>query len=871
MARTEELWTNGINQTYIQTSSPSGYDLLINGSNHYINFNAITGSSGYGFRDNGGVMEWKDSGGTWAAFGSGGGGMAIGGTVTGGTPKSVLYVGAGGVLAQDNANFQYDSSLGYLGIGTTPQARLDVREALVASTLNLHAVSFMRPTSTFNTSATARTNYVLQVSNQSTRASGAFDLTNVGLYATASGGQKNYSILYGGHIMADSDNAYDIGGSGVLRPRTGYFGTSVISPLFNGVALTTGGSATKYLSEDGTYTTPGGGSGITIGTTTITSGTDKRILFNDGGVVGDDAGFTWDKTYNNLTIEGGAANLTTLPMTGLKFTGDANLPMQTYAYDHDNMVTIYDGWYDKAAGVLKSSWGGSTFGLVKNLDKVRWAGTVGTVGSTVAFNYDLWTLDVNGNSTNLGTLSSGGNILPITDGTPSLGDATHRFTSLSLGSTFPNGGALHFSSIGVGDNSKWAMFNRVAGNGITLYSVAALAYRFTLDEDGAFYIGGNAYPGMASTIVGTNAGRVGIGIGTPDAWLNIKAGTASASTAPLKFTSGTSLTTAEAGAMEFTTDDLFFTITTGAARKRLLMADPVGGLTSGRVPFATTNGRLIDNASLTYDQANNLITLSESTYLNTIGFGAISGTPYSAIGTLKGGAGFFMGTGVTSNTGTNNYLTKTNSVSDTAHFFYTRYDRGLEFHTGATGSPGDAIADTSFLRWSMPDAGHFIPGTDATYDIGTSTVGINDLHFGLAGIINFDGGDVTLTHSAGLLIASKPILKPVLVEANTAGSGAPNLITAAESGTTFTNEGSTAQNYHTLPTAVAGLIYTFYVDDADGIRIVANTGDLIQINGIVSSSAGYCESTAIGSSITLTAINATDWVAISVIGTWTLA
>jgi len=60
------------------------------------------------------------------------------------------------------------------------------------------------------------------------------------------------------------------------------------------------------------------------------------------------------------------------------------------------------------------------------------------------------------------------------------------------------------------------------------------------------------------------------------------------------------MTTAEAGAMEFTTDDLFFTITTGPARKRLLMADPTGGLTSSRIPFATTNGRLTDDAGFTY-------------------------------------------------------------------------------------------------------------------------------------------------------------------------------------------------------------------------------------------------------------------------------
>jgi len=53
----------------------------------------------------------------------------------------------------------------------------------------------------------------------------------------------------------------------------------------------------------------------------------------------------------------------------------------------------------------------------------------------------------------------------------------------------------------------------------------------------------------------------------PTARLHLPAGTATASTAPLKFTSGTPLTTPEAGAVEFQTDTYYATITTGAARK----------------------------------------------------------------------------------------------------------------------------------------------------------------------------------------------------------------------------------------------------------------------------------------------------------------
>ena len=63
------------------------------------------------------------------------------------------------------------------------------------------------------------------------------------------------------------------------------------------------------------------------------------------------------------------------------------------------------------------------------------------------------------------------------------------------------------------------------------------------------------------------AGNVGIGTTSPTAVLHLKAGTATASTAPLKFTSGTLLTTPEAGAVEFLTDAYYGTITTGASRK----------------------------------------------------------------------------------------------------------------------------------------------------------------------------------------------------------------------------------------------------------------------------------------------------------------
>jgi folate-dependent tRNA-U54 methylase TrmFO/GidA len=62
---------------------------------------------------------------------------------------------------------------------------------------------------------------------------------------------------------------------------------------------------------------------------------------------------------------------------------------------------------------------------------------------------------------------------------------------------------------------------------------------------------------------------------------------------------------------------------------------------------------------------------------------------------------------------------------------------------------------------------------------------------------------------------------------------------------------------------------TFIVQDGDGIRITAASGDTIRIAGTVTAAAGYVESTTIGNTVTLVAINATEWMATAVNGTWT--
>lgn len=52
-------------------------------ASYYLNFGATTGTMGYGFRDNAGAMEFKNSGGPWTTIGSGGGGSGSPGGANG--------------------------------------------------------------------------------------------------------------------------------------------------------------------------------------------------------------------------------------------------------------------------------------------------------------------------------------------------------------------------------------------------------------------------------------------------------------------------------------------------------------------------------------------------------------------------------------------------------------------------------------------------------------------------------------------------------------------------------------------------------------------------------------------------------------------
>lgn len=124
------------------------------------------------------------------------------------------------------------------------------------------------------------------------------------------------------------------------------------------------------------------------------------------------------------------------------------------------------------------------------------------------------------------------------------------------------------------------------------YGVSLAALRAGTGGTPSFSLRLHENSAAGTEMLRVNSTGFGFGVTSPSAYLHLKAGSTAASSAPVKFTSGSLMTTPEAGALEFLTDKAYLTITTGTARKELTLND--AALTSGTTPVATTNGRLTD-------------------------------------------------------------------------------------------------------------------------------------------------------------------------------------------------------------------------------------------------------------------------------------
>ena len=222
----------------------------------------------------------------------------------------------------------------------------------------------------------------------------------------------------------------------------------------------------------------------------------------------------------------------------------------------------------------------------------------------------------NGNNSYVGsrivgeTASAGGGNLHFQTGSGSYGTYTTKMIVLKNGnvgigtttpgnllsivgnSSTPGGVAFNVQNSNVSGDTRFSLSSsnnrtlnvQVTGDSYVVNQKGAYLFtngglsNMTFMTDGDVGSGGSGYISFATggyTLTTqermriTSTGNIGIGITSPSAVLHIKAGTATAGTAPIKLTSGTNLTTPENGALEFDGTNLYFTV--GGVRKTVTL------------------------------------------------------------------------------------------------------------------------------------------------------------------------------------------------------------------------------------------------------------------------------------------------------------
>lgn len=210
-----------------------------------------------------------------------------------------------------------------------------------------------------------------------------------------------------------------------------------------------------------------------------------------------------------------------------------------------------------------------------------------------------WTLLPYFGGSSLGTVTSVAALTLGTTGTDLSSSVANPTTTPVITLNVPTASATNRGAL---SSTDWSTFNSkesalTFSTGLTRAVNTITNNLSTGVSGGQSVIGGNASGNnltLSSTsnatkgkiLFGTSAydevnDRLGIGTTSPTAVLHIKAGTATAGTAPIKLTSGTNLTTPEAGAMEYDGTSLYFSPST--TRRTVVLDTATQTLTNKRI------------------------------------------------------------------------------------------------------------------------------------------------------------------------------------------------------------------------------------------------------------------------------------------------
>ena len=324
--------------------------------------------------------------------------------------------------------------------------------------------------------------------------------------------------------------------------------------------------------------------------------------------------------------------------------------------------------------------------------------STGAWSGTSAVNTGL-NVNVAGGTTNYAATFMGGNV-GIGVSTPS------NLLTLSTSST--NDG-LVIGGVSTAGNtvSTQLRANMQAGsyNSITQNGDAGLIFSGTTIGGAKGFVFAPWY-GSTGGIRMDGSGNVGMGISTPSAILHLKAGSATANTAPLKFASGTLLGTTEAGAVEYDGTSLYYT-DSGGVRRTLASSAASGTQTFANSVSITAPGTgLAVTNNATIGGTLGITGLTTMTGGFSAGTGSITSTAASS-STTTGSMVVAGGMGV-AGTVNANILAAANGAAATPSFTFTS-----DLTTGmwAPGSNGLAFSTNGTEKMRILTGGNVGIGT----------------------------------------------------------------------------------------------------------------------------------------------------------------
>ena len=583
MARTGISRWSIYNSTYV---TPDGsYDILVNGSNHYINFGTLSGTSGYGIRDNGGTIQWKNSGGSWQDIGTGGGGGSPGGSttqlqynnagafggITGATTDGTVVTLTAPIIATSQTNsyatastiaiFDGSKNLVSAAVATYPSLTELTYLKGVTSAIQTQ-INGKQATITFGTGVQTALGVNIGSAGAPVLFNGALGTPTSGVATNLTGTALGLSI--GGNAATVTNGVYTTDAGTVYQTPTGTPAGFIIASQAVGdilyassttawsrLGVGTNGYVLTLAAGVPTWAAASGGGGSP-------GGSDTQIQYNNAGAFGGDANFTIssgtvtfgkDTIINTLTAGLGASSIASNAGFGLNVlttitTGNYNLAlgyeaMKTVTTGGHNIGIGYQAMYKSTGGGYNTAIGTSALtAITSGADNIAIGSFCGQTITTGSQNVGIGDYALGGNDGNMTT--SGGN---VAIGYAALG-------GLTTGGSANNVGIGSLAGTGITTGTNNIVIGRTAGNSLSTgsYNIiigynsqvnsATTSYQMSLGN----MIYGASLDGSDTTI---STGGIGIAVKVPTSRCDFIG--SSTSRASMRILSGTAPTSPNDG------------------------------------------------------------------------------------------------------------------------------------------------------------------------------------------------------------------------------------------------------------------------------------------------------------------------------------